>query len=294
MIDVLRYRTITAFLSAAFFVIFFGFVAYRWKTTGEVFRYSIDFTGGVQVLLRFEKPVSALAVKDILDKNNMNGVAVREFGDNEILVRIKLEEIADNLGSIANRIQQTIQNDMPDQTITILQSETVGPEVGGSLREKSTKAVIFSMIAILIYIAFRFWSFGFAVGAVVALFHDAMMMLAVFLFCNREISINVIGAILAVMGYSINDTIVIFSQIRDNLKKMTHESLDHIVTVSINQTLRRTVLTSFATALTVGAMLLIGGEPLRDFSLALLVGIVVGTYSSIYIASPVMMLLYRR
>lgn len=294
MIDVLKYRYVTAFLSATFFVAFFGFAAYRWQTTGEVFRYSIDFTGGVQVLLRFEKPVSALTVKSILEKSDWNGVAVREFGDNEILVRIKLEQVAHDLGMIAERIQQVVQNEMPDVQVTILQSETVGPEIGGSLREKSAKAVIVSMIAILAYIALRFWSLGFAIGAVVSLFHDAMVMLAVFLFCNREISINVIGAILAVMGYSMNDTIVIFSQIRNNLKKMTHESLDHIVTLSINQTLRRTLLTSFATSLTVTAMLLIGGEPLRDFSLALLVGIVIGTYSSIYIASPVMMLLYRR
>src|SRR5579872_3331095 len=138
MIDVLKYRYITAFLSATFFVAFFGFAAYRWKTTGEVFRYSIDFTGGVQVLLRFENPVSAVAVKGILDKNNWDGVAVREFGNNEILVRIKLEEIKQDLGSIAERVQGVIQNEMPGERITVLQSETVGPEVGGSLREKST------------------------------------------------------------------------------------------------------------------------------------------------------------
>ena len=125
------------------------------------------------------------------------------------------------------------------------------------------------------------------------LFHDAILMLAVFLLFDREISVNVIGAILAVMGYSINDTIVIFSQIRDNAKKMSHDSLKTIVNVSLNQTLRRTLLTSISTGLAVVSMLVLGGEALRDFSLALLVGIIVGTYSSIYIASPVMMLLDR-
>ena len=293
MINFVKYRAVTAFISLFLIGGFIGFAVYKKRTTGEVFRYGVDFTGGAQVLLRFSKPVSSIAVKDILDKNGWEGAVIREFSDNELLVRVKLEEVAKELGSVAERMQQAIEKSMKDVQVTILQSEAVGPGVGEALRGKSIRAIVFALIAMLLYIALRFWSFGFALGAVMALFHDAILMLAVFLLLNREISVNVIGAVLAVMGYSINDTIVIFSQIRNNLAKMSHESLGTIVNISINQTLRRTILTSVSTGLTVLSMLILGGEALRDFSIALLVGIIIGTYSSIYIASPVMMLLYR-
>lgn len=292
-INFIKYRFVAAFISLLAITLFLGYAMYTKRTTGEVFKYSVDFTGGAQVLLKFSKPVSLLAVKDILDREGWEGAALREFGDNEILVRIKLDAVVTELGTIAERMQYAIQVAMPDAQVSILQSESVGPGVGEALRGKSVRAVVLSLIAMLIYIALRFWSFGFALGAVIALFHDALLVLATFLFLHREISINVIGAILAVLGYSVNDTIVIFAQIRDNLKKMSHESLTKIVNLSINQTLRRTLLTSFSTALTVLAMLILGGEALRDFSIALLVGIIVGTYSSIYIASPIMMLFYR-
>ena len=291
MINFIKYRLFTAFVSFLLIGSFIGFALYKRQTTGEVFRYSVDFTGGAQVLLKFSESVSAQTVKDILDVSGWDGAIVREFGENELLVRVKLDEVVQELGTVAERMQKAIQEKLPNVTVTILQSESVGPGVGEALRGKSVRAVVIALLAILAYIALRFWSLGFALGAVVALFHDAMLMLATFLILNREISINVIGAILAVMGYSINDTIVIFSQIRQNMKKMAHDSLADVVNISINQTLRRTLLTSISTGLTVGSMLILGGEALRDFSLALLVGIIVGTYSSIYIASPVMMLL---
>lgn len=293
MINFVRYRLLTAITSFLLIGGFFGYAFYKKQTTGQVFQYSVDFTGGAQVLLRFSKPVSSLAVKDVIDGQGWQGSAIREFGDNEILVRIKLDEAVTELGTISERMQAALQASLDDTQVTVLQSESVGPGVGEALRGKSVKAVLLALIAMLAYIALRFWSVGFALGAVLALFHDAILMLAVFLLTNREISINVIGAILAVMGYSINDTIVIFSQIRDNMRKMSHESLPSVVNISINQTMRRTLLTSISTGLTVGAMLVLGGEVLRDFSLALMVGIVVGTYSSVFIASPVMMLFHR-
>jgi len=137
------------------------------------------------------------------------------------------------------------------------------------------------------------FQFAFAVGAVIALLHDAVAVLAVFLFFNREISIDVIGAILAMLGYSVNDTIVIFSRIRENMKNVRDVSIYDIINLSINQTLSRTILTSLATALTVASLLIFGGEALKDLALSLLIGIIVGTYSSIYIASAVMMLLHK-
>ena len=247
MINFIKYRMVTAIVSVLLIGGFFGLVIYKKQTTGEVFRYSIDFTGGAQVLLKFSQPVSMLAIKDILDQEGWDGAALREFGSDEILVRIKLDQVSKDLGQVAEIMQSAVQNALPDTQVTVLQSESVGPEVGETLRGKSFRAVLLAMLAMLAYIAFSFWSFGFAVGAVVALIHDAILVLAVFLLFDREISINVIGAILAVIGYSVNDTIIIFSQIRDNVKKMSHDSLSNIVNVSLNQTLRRTLLTSFST-----------------------------------------------
>lgn len=293
MINVLKYRYITALVSLALISCFVGFALYRKKTTGEVFRYSVDFTGGAQVQLKFSKPVTIPQVKAVLDKQGWEDAILREFGENEILVRIKLQEVEKDLGTVAERMKQDLETNLSDTQVTIMQSESVGPGVGKALRGKSVRAILFALLLMLGYIALRFWSIGYAVGAVVALFHDALFMLATFLILDREISVNVVAAILTVMGYSINDTIVIFSQIRNNIKKMSHDSLANVVNFSINQTLRRTLLTSISTGLTVGAMLTLGGEALRDFALALMVGIIVGTYSSVYIASPVMMLLYR-
>lgn len=292
MINFLKYRLVCGIFSVFFLLASVGVYIYKWQTRGETFKYSIDFTGGTQVTLKFEKPVSICHVKDILEKNGWNNPTVREFSaPEEILVRVS--EYSNDSKGLAERMRHALDTEIPESHVTILQSEAVGPGVGETLRWNFFLAVIIALIAILLYIAVRFWSFAFATGAIVALVHDPMAILGIFLMLDREISINVIGVILAVIGYSINDTIVIFSRIRDNLQKMKGASLHEIVNVSINKTLRRSVLTSFATALTVLSMLIFGGEALRDFSLALLVGIVFGTYSSIYIASPVMMLLYK-
>lgn len=292
MIDFLKYRVVTACVSA--FIIFgsIGLYFYKERTRGYAFTYSIDFTGGTQVHLRFEKPVSSTHLKEILENHGWKGAHTREFSPTEVLVRVK--EFASDAQGLADRMKQAISQAMPDNAVTVLQSESVGAGVGEVLRWKSLRAFLYGIFAILLFISFTFWSFAFAVGAVVCLFHDALVMLATFLILDKEISINVIGAILAVLGYSSNDTIVIFSRIRKMLKTMPNASLYDIVNTSINATLRRTLLTSLALTLTVLAMLFLGGEALRDFSLALLVGIVFGTYSSIYIASPIMMLLYKK
>ncbi len=292
MISFVRYRGITAIFSLSIMAIFVGVCVYRVKTEGHAFTYSVDFTGGTQVLLKFNKSMGGSDLKNMLQKEGFQGVVTRDFSENEVLVRVK--DFSNDAKGLANRMRQTVLQAAPGYEVSILQSESVGPGVGAELRWKSVRAVLFALIVLLIYIALRFWSFALALGAVAALFHDAIIMLASFLLFNRDISVNVIGAILAVLGYSINDTIVIFSQIRKNMKKMTGAPLTEIVDVSLNQTLRRTLLTSISTGLAVGSMLILGGEALRDFSLALLVGIVFGTYSSVYIASPVMMLLYRK
>lgn len=291
MIDFLKYSKAVLVYTVVVFAASALFGVYRWQDRGSAFSYSVDFTGGTQVLFKFDAPVSSADVKNVLESKGWHGIVMREFPNNELLVRVKAYE-NDSRG-LGEHMRTALLNAMPTSGVTILQTEAVGSGVGAELRTKSMYAVVISLIALLIYIAFSFWSFAYAVGATMALVHDANVMLIFFLLTDREISITVIGAILAVLGYSINDTIVIFSRIRTNVQKMRQVSLAEIINLSINQTLTRTLLTSFATLLTVIAMVIFGGEVLRDFSITLFIGIVCGTYSSIFIASPVMMMLYK-
>lgn len=291
MIDFLKYRLVCGLFSIAIFLTFVGTFIYKKTTRGEVFRYSVDFTGGTQILLGFDKPVTSNQLTEILAHHGWAGATTREFSNKEILIRIK--EFSTNIAGLAEEIRSTVQTDLSDNTVRVLKIDSIGQGVGAALTWNSIKAVVIGLILMLIYIGWRFWSIAYGLGAVVSLFHDAIVILLFFMLTDKEISINVIGAILAVLGYSVNDTIVIFSRIRDNVKHIKNKSIEQIVNLSINQTLRRTILTSFATLLVVIALITLGGETLRDLSIALLIGIVFGTYSSIYIASPVMLLLYN-
>ena len=293
MINFIRYRGLSALFSLGIMVAFAGVCAYRIQTRGYAFRYGVDFTGGTQVLLKFSQPTTSSSIKSVLSAAGFDGVDVREFsGSSELLVRVK--DFSNDANGLGDKMRQEILKATPEVNVEVMQSEGVGPGVGEELRWKSLQAILFAMIALFIYVAFRSFAVGFGAGAVVALFHDALVMFAAFLFMDREISVNLIGTVLAVLGYSVNDTIVIYSQIRKNLQKMAGSSIEEIVNISLNQTLRRTILTSFSTALAVISMLILGGEALRDFSLALMIGIIFGTYSSIYVASPVMMLFHKK
>lgn len=290
MMNILRYRWISLIVSVTILLAAGILSIYRISTRGQAFSYSVDFTGGTQVLFKFANPISAPEIHTSLVAL-WPSVTLRTFSPTEYLVRVK--EFSHDSQGLAVAMKDTIEKAHPDNAITILENDAVGPGVGSALRYNLYKAILIALALMLVYIAVRFWSLGFAVGSVVALLHDALVMLAVFILFDKEISITVIGAILAVIGYSINDTIVIFSQIRENLKALKRTSIYDIVNISLNQTMRRTLLTSFSTALTVMSLLVLGGEALRDFALALLIGIIFGTYSSIYIASPIVMWFYR-
>lgn len=271
-----------------------GFGYYKYATQGSVFNYSVEFTGGTQCILKFSKPVSVADLKEIIEKAGWEGASIRQFSDNndELIVRVK--QFSNDAKGLSEKIRAEVQKNLgKDTSVTVLQSEGVGAAVGSELRWQSVRAVLITFLLLLVYIAIRTLSVGFALGAVVALIHDVVAMLLVLMIFNREISPYVIVAILAVLGYSINDTIVIFSQIRTNMSKMRGSSLRTIVNTTLNQTLRRTILTSLSTLLAVGAMFVLGGQVLRDTSLTLMVGILFGTYSSIYIASPIMMALSK-
>ena len=293
-IDFLKYRYVSAALSVLILATFVGAYFYKKHTTADhhTFNYSVDFTGGIQLLMTFNKPVEGQKIVHILDEKGWPGSVTREFGPAEHLVRVKKE--TKDVGQEAEKIREAILQGLgSDYTATIGQTDSVGVATGSTLRTKSLWAVCLALLLMLLYIALRFWSFAYASGAIVSLFHDAIVVLALFLIFDKEISMNVIGAILAVLGYSINDTIVIFARIRENVKRMPNTSMYDVINISITETLSRTLLTTFATTLVVIALFLFGGETLRDLSLALLIGIVFGIYSTIFIATPVLYMLYK-
>lgn len=281
MYDFLKYRVPSALFSMV--IIAAGIAAY---ITKGGFRYSVDFTGGTEVRIRFEKPENTAEIKKAVHAD-WQGTVYNVLAANEIIVRI--QSSAESVQGLDEKVLATVNKISEGNPGTVIQSNSISNSVGQGLWAKFLKAILISLILLLLYITFSF-QFAFAVGAVVAIAHDALVILSWFLLLDKEISIEVIGAILATLGYSINDTIIIFSQIRKNLKKVKGKSLHDIVNLSLNQTLTRTILTSVATALVVVSLFVLGGETIRDLSFALLLGIVFGTFSSIYIASPVMML----
>ena len=290
MIDFLKYRSFYAVISVFLFVIFIGNYTYKYYTYGSTFIYSVDFTGGTQVLLEFAEPVTSAAVVKPLENAGIKSVSTREFSDKELLVRVA--SFSNEEEGVGEKIQKIVQEALPANQVTIKKIDSIGGGIGEALRIKSIKAVASALLLMFLFIGIRCWSFAFAAGAFVSLFHDALFILAYFLLFDKEISLNVIGAILAVLGYSINDTIVIFARIRENIVKLSGKSIEEIVNISMNETLRRTLLTSFATTLVVLSLFLFGGEALQGLAVTLLIGIIFGTYSSIYIASPIMLMLY--
>jgi len=289
MIDFLKYRYFYAFVSALIFVVFIGDYTYKYITRGTTFIYSVDFTGGTQLYLDFSQPVTSSQVIKPLEEAGITHVSTREFSSTSLVVRAS--SFSNEQEGIGPTIKHVLEKALPGTTVTIKKIDSIGGGIGQSLKAKSVKAVSIALILMFLFIALRCWSFAFAAGALVSLFHDAIFILAYFLLFDKEISINVIGAIVAVLGYSINDTIVIYARIRENIAKLPGRPLEEIVNTSMNETLRRTLLTSFATTLVVLSLFLFGGEALQGLAVTLLIGILFGTYSSIYIASPIMLML---
>ncbi len=286
MINFLRYRTLSFSILTFIIASFIGLYIFRGG-----FNYSVDFTGGTQVILRFDRPVKVGEVREILKQGNWAGVEVSEFDKND--VRIRIQDVSVESMGLGEKIRGIVEKGLSDTKVELLQSEQVSSSIGKMLVWNAVKAVLLALLAMLFYIFIRF-KFSFAIGAVVALIHDALAIGMIFLLLNWEVSIDVIAAVLMTLGYSINDTIVIFARIRERIKQAgKYENVQDIVNQAINNTLRRTLLTSFSTMLVVLSVLILGGEALRSLSFALLLGIIFGTYSSIFIASPIMLVLYK-
>jgi len=290
-IDFIGKRKTAMMISALMIVISLGMLATKGLNFG------IDFTGGTLVEIKFDKAPTIAEVRSALSPRGYGNAVIQEFGSpEEILIRVQNKD-GEKSSTISTALLDGLSEKFTADAVEMRRVEFVGPQVGDELTRAGILAVLISMLAILVYVTFRF-EFRFALGADAALLHDITIVLGLFALTGKEFNLPVIAALLTVIGYSLNDTIVVFDRIRENLaaaKKRKHPE-DEVTTVNsaINQTLARTLMTSLTTLLVVMALFFLGGEVIHDFAFALMAGILVGTYSSIYIASPVMLSLAGR
>ncbi|MEK7790640.1 MAG: protein translocase subunit SecF [Deltaproteobacteria bacterium] len=286
--DFMGKRNLFIGISLAFIV----FSALVFVTRG--LKFGIDFAGGTEIQVKFLKPLDSLQIRKLLTEAGYLDSSVQHFGkeeSGEYLVR--LEESGSGFQSVAQKLLPLFTRVVGEGNAQIEKVEIVGPRVGGDLKKRGAWALFYSLLGILIYVAIRF-DYRFSPGGVVALIHDVIISLGVFAFFGKRFDLTILAAVLTIIGYSINDTIVIFDRIRENIKK--HQGLDiaAIVNRSVNETLSRTILTGLTTFFMLLALFFFGGEVIHDFAFIMLVGMVVGTYSSIFIASPVFLYLHRR
>ncbi len=254
------------------------------------FNFGLDFTGGTVIELGYEQPVDLAQVRTALEKGNLPRATVQYFGSSQdVLIRLAPEKDEEVSATLSDRVFRLLRK-ATDQKLELRRVEFVGPQVGEELREDGGLAVLFSLIGILIYVALRF-EWRFAVGAVIALIHDVLFTVGFFSLTQIEFDLPVLAAVLAVIGYSLNDTIVIFDRIRENFRKVRKGEVIDIINLSINQTLSRTIITSGTTLLVLLALFLFGGQSISGFSLALIIGVVVGTYSTIYVATAAVVMM---
>lgn len=249
--------------------------------------YGIDFAGGTLVQVKFEAATTPTDIKAALAALDLGSLVVQTFGDNANEFLIRAQATTDELKGLGKQVGEALDVAYGAGKSEIRRVEMVGPQVGKDLREKGFKAILFAMIAILIYVTLRF-EFRFAVGAILALVHDVLITLGVFSVFGCEIDLPVIAAFLAIIGYSLNDTIIVYDRIRENMGRYSKDAFGQIINRSINETLSRTILTSGTTLLVILSLFIFGGGVIHNFALALLVGVLIGTYSSIFVASPLL------
>ena len=280
-IDFISKQKITGFLSITLIV---AGIASLIMKGGPLL--SIDFTGGTVAQVKFEKPVELGQLRETLSDYGFKGAEIVEFGSpDEILIKT---QFSGSSSEISEKLTLALGN-----SFTLRRVESVGPKIGKELQTDALKAIGLALLLILIYITFRFDRY-YALGSVMALIHDVLITLGVFSLLDYEINLSIIAAFLTIVGYSLNDTIVVFDRIRENLPKFIKKTLNDVVNISLNETLNRTVITSLTTMMVVVILFLWGGKVINLFAFALIIGVFVGTYSSLFVASPVMVYFEKR
>lgn len=280
--DFIGKRTVAYAVSAVLVIL--GILALIQISRGAA-NMGIDFAGGTSVQVKFEKAVDLGAVRQALSNNGIKDSEPQQFADGRT-VMIRLKRSTGEVAGTADRVQNALRKEFGDNPLTVEASTEVGPAIGKELQQKALLAIAISLAGIVLYIAWRF-EFRFGVAATVATFHDVLAVLGVVFILNKEITLLIVTALLTVAGYSLTDTVVVYDRIRENLRARRKEQLADIMNASINQVLSRTAMTSLTTLLAALALFLLGGEVLHDFAFALLIGILVGTYSSWFVASPI-------
>ena len=280
-IDFLAWRKIAIIFSSIFLVLSIGSLLVK------ELNYGLDFTGGTLVELSYPEEANITNIRETLVDGGFNGAQVANFGSSrEVLIKLP-GTVSDSLGS---EIVSLLSADNSDQAIDLRRIEYVGPQIGSELRDDGGTAMLIALAFMMLYIAFRFQSM-FAGAAVVALVHDVIIVVGIFSLMQIEFDLTVLAALLAVIGYSLNDTIVVSDRIRENLRSAELDSTEEIINLSLNQTLGRTLITSLTTLLVLFSLYFLGGELIKNFALALIFGVVIGTYSSIYIAANALVIM---
>ncbi len=248
----------------------------------------IDFSGGTALQLKFSQPIVLEQARDALARHNLKEANLQEIKDgNKLLIKVGKANVA--VGKVADTIEDVFKKEIPGNSFVVESSTEIGPSIGDKLRKDTLVAVAISMLGIIIYIAWRF-DYKFGVGAAVATMHDVLAMFAVFFVFNKEINLLFITAVLTIAGYSLTDTVVVFDRIRENMHKDLKGAMQAVFNRSINEVLSRTIVTSLTAFLAALSLFFFGGEVIHDFALALVIGIAVGTYSSVFVASPIVAL----
>jgi len=250
----------------------------------------IDFVGGTTVQLSFKQALQVDQARAALEENGFQGASIQEVGEgNTILIKVRETE------GTSDKIQTVFKQEFPNNPYDPdhMQITEIGPVIGQALQKDALRALVVALLAIIVYIAFRF-EFKFGVAAAFATFHDIMAVLGIFYILNWEINLLIVTALLTLAGYSLTDTVVVFDRIRENLKKTKRDPLPKLVNNSINEVLSRTIVTSLTVVLVLIPLALFGGDVLHDFSIALLMGVIVGTYSSIFVASPILVVWHAK
>lgn len=282
--DFIGKKKFTIWVSAIAIILSIGSILYH----GGL-RYGVDFAGGILLQIKFSKAVDISEVRNAMETIGSKEAMVQKFGgENEFLIRV--EKSSEDLEAMSRKIQASLQEQFKGQTLEIRRAEVVGPKVGKDLKTKAIWAIVLSFLAILIYVAVRFRQVSYGLGGIVALIHDIIITFGAISVFDLEFSLPLMAVILTIIGFSINDTIVIFDRVRENIKKMRKEKLDTIFNISINETLGRTILTSGTVMMVVLILFFFGGPVIHDFTSAMIVGLVSGTYSTVYIASPIVLL----
>ena len=265
-------------ISVIFFILSIIFITFKGLN------YGIDFKGGTLIELRTEKSIQASLIRESLNSMNLGDVNVKRFGkDGDFLIKVEQKNTNNNL---IPEIKKTLADNLNTE-VDFRRVENVGPKVSSELLESSIIAISLALAAMLFYIWVRF-EWQFSVGSIIALFHDVVITLGIFSVLSLEINLSIIAAVLTIVGYSMNDTVVIYDRIRENLFKYTKISIGDVSNLSINETLSRTIITSVTTLLALFSIYILGGEILRGFSFAMILGVIIGTYSSIFVAAPIL------